>query len=340
MTFDAVKTSASLFLFLFVGLTQPLGAQRPIKHFLRGIVVHDVSNTPISKASVAIIGVESTTTSDAGLFTLDITSVYRPGADLKIVINHADYEMNDRQTYRISSTGLDNDAKFTLSYSNKIGIIGTVQDAKTRAFIKGIRLSPSSGKLLNGIIISPVETNDFGEFRIYISKSALNGPMEYMDLLISDPLNRYKDFKKTVNILSPVEILLDKNLKSNVVHLQIRGDTTIELACSPGDLVHIRASGSILVGAFTGNSGPNGIESGPLGLTMTHYNIVPEYKHAALMLALPGDAKWRYCGSEAKVIIPTTGAPTKADLVKIHFQINDNMQSDNSGYYEVEVTVD
>ncbi|MBB3971340.1 NfeD family protein [Mucilaginibacter phyllosphaerae] len=96
-----------------------------------------------------------------------------------------------------------------------------------------------------------------------------------------------------------------------------------------GDKINITATGSISVGPVVGHSGPNGKESGVGSFSLEDYNIVPAYRHAALMYKLSEEDEWTECGDNFSFEADKDGS--------LIFQINDNAQSNNSGAYKVTV---
>ncbi|MDX1911533.1 MAG: hypothetical protein SFV22_08620 [Saprospiraceae bacterium] len=102
-------------------------------------------------------------------------------------------------------------------------------------------------------------------------------------------------------------------------------DTGIELRA--GDRVQIKATGSIRVGAFLGHSGPEGIQC----YMCERYNIVKQFKHGSLMFKRSGLSSWEYCGQSRVFTVASPG--------ELSFEINDNEQGNNIGYYVVEIQV-
>ena len=98
-----------------------------------------------------------------------------------------------------------------------------------------------------------------------------------------------------------------------------------------GDSIVIRASGSMTIGRYVGQSTPKGKNSGLLNFPLTDYNLVKEFPHAALMYRINKDMDWKLCGNGVEFIAPKSG--------ELEFQVNDNKQDDNSGAYQVEVVL-
>lgn len=102
-----------------------------------------------------------------------------------------------------------------------------------------------------------------------------------------------------------------------------------------GDQIKITASGSVCVGRFVtmlnGCASPDGVS-----LVDDIYDIVPSYLHAALLCRInrprpAQESDWLLCGTRKIMDVEHTG--------ELELDINDNKQGDNSGQFEVEVTL-
>lgn len=98
-----------------------------------------------------------------------------------------------------------------------------------------------------------------------------------------------------------------------------------------GEKIFISATGSIKVGEIVGHSGPGGKEGGLFNYDLSPYNIVPGFKHAALMFKLADADDWIECGAQYKFTANKNG--------KLIFDVNDNNQRDNTGAYQVSVEI-
>ncbi|CAN5413898.1 hypothetical protein BH10BAC2_BH10BAC2_48650 [soil metagenome] len=92
-----------------------------------------------------------------------------------------------------------------------------------------------------------------------------------------------------------------------------------------GNKISISASGQIKVGTFVGYSGPEGIDG------YENYNQVEGFKHGALLVRIGEKGKWLAVGRSILLTAQTDG--------KIEFLVNDNDPDNNTGNYEVEITV-
>lgn len=314
---------------LILGLALPLGvcAQYVV---LRGYVLHDISNNPIKGVDVSILGVDNVKTDSQGSFSLNIPATYSAGDDIEIAIFDKAYGFH-KHTYRLNNKKQQS-TTIKIQRNTNIGVYGTVKDNNSKSFIKGLKISISSPNLNTNIPV--IRTNEFGVFIFSIPKSDFNQFSEYLDVLIQDSTGTYKDFQKTMNIMAPMEIELEKKSKTIVVPSKVGSYKIIEIDAKVGNWIKINASGSMKVGNWIGNSTPDGRSGGIMGMSITQYNIVPNFNHAALLYKLPGDTEWKSCGANCQFQSPTSGK------LKITFEINDNTQGDNSGAYDILITTD
>jgi len=91
-----------------------------------------------------------------------------------------------------------------------------------------------------------------------------------------------------------------------------------------GKKYNLTASGTILVGAFAGRTGPNGIN----GFEM--YNYSKGFKHGSLLGKLNENGKWFLLGSQ-KTIIPKENS-------HLYVKVNDLDPSNNQGYFTLNYT--
>ncbi|MGI4736637.1 MAG: hypothetical protein ACRYG7_15800 [Janthinobacterium lividum] len=112
---------------------------------------------------------------------------------------------------------------------------------------------------------------------------------------------------------------------------EVRGYVDSRISVAKGQRVVISAVGSISVGSFVGISGPDGRESGVLGLPLTQYNIAKNFKHAALLYKIGENSSWSYCGGNCDFIAEQSGT--------LIFNINDIDTSNNEGRYQITIKV-
>lgn len=111
--------------------------------------------------------------------------------------------------------------------------------------------------------------------------------------------------------------------------LQVKGKLYVDSLCvQPGDTVRVNASGSIQVGAFAGSVDANGTEGMLLG---DSYDLVRPYPHGALLCRIAGENDWQLCGSFLEFTASSAGC--------LEFEVNDNDQSNNIGYFTVDASI-
>lgn len=300
-----------------------------------GRVVHDISGAPLEEVIVSILGCNEVVTDQNGAFTINVSPVYQLNKTIEIFANKADYGFTTAQK-KLTADLKNEPITIELPRNEKIGIVGTVYDYEKRTFLQGIKVSISSNKLVEGLDSPEVVTNAFGEVRIVISKRALTGNLEYADLIFVDPNGVYEDQKETLPTSVPFRVYLrSKDRPTRKQQLKVDGYKAIQLKdVEQGSIISIQATGNIKVGRWVGHSGPEGRVAGFANGSLEPWNIAKNFNHAALMYKLSERSKWKYCGSSCKFVTETPGNQY------IYFQVNDNKQIDNSGHYNLEITIE
>jgi len=284
-------------------------------------------------ASVFIPGVGSSTTDDNGYYSINLAqcSACTPGETLKIYVNSSiGYAERD---YVIPTNPALKPFDIEVTENKKLALNGIVKDKQTGKFIKGIKVT---------VVIQNYETtlpstitDDNGVFQLIIRKEGVLN-IQAIQIIFSDVDNgKYKDLEKTVfiNQYEPVKVEMEEcsdcGSKQNLkVNAHVKSDINVE----EGDLVIIKADGVIKVGEWVGTSGPEGLQNGVLGVSLSSYNIFPNWNHAALYYRFGEKDDWKYYDEKKnKYVVQTKGY--------IEFGINDKNLSDNSGAYNVEVIV-
>ena len=133
---------------------------------------------------------------------------------------------------------------------------------------------------------------------------------------------KYQDGKFTVSAWD------NSDAKSDVVAEKI-GENKIKItpwtnythiSLKKGDRIDLKAYGSITLGVFSVPCYPNGISG-----FRTH-NIDSRYNHGCLLGKI-GKGNWFYVGSEKTIVADRDGL--------LQLRINDDKESDNDGYFEV-----
>ena len=293
------------------------------KKFLTGTV--RMSGQPV-KGLTLITYFHTTTTDDYGRYALSFDGCPNclPGNKISISTNHEELGASE-QICTIS-----NDYVFDFSIIRNPSwklITGTVRNTTQNkdplpgidVFVMGLDYE-----------LSPVKTNNFGEFKIYIPKSILPDKNAVL-LQASDSTRKYKPKHADPEYFNINAYAIIQMEPSEAHRIVVRGFTRTTVCVKKGDAISIEADGSIKVGSFVGSSDPDGRSSGVLGLSLESYNIVSRFNHAVLMYRFTGEDEWKVAGKRKRFIAPRDGC--------IEFEVNDNSQGDNSGYYEVEVSI-
>lgn len=289
---------------------------------LTGIV--RLNGQPVKRINV-YTSFATTTTDDLGRYTLPLSGCpsCKPGYKLSIYT----FDMNIGSS-EISCV-IPNDYKFDFSVvrNSRMFIYGMVQNSLT-----GEGLANMEVKIMADIDMDPVRTNSFGQFAMPVRVDQMSNPnMNAVLLLARDPGRRYRPVRSDPELFQINSFIRIRMEPSQSVNIRVSGFVSTRICFHAGDIITIEASGQITVGAFVGNSGPDGRESGVGNLSLSAYNIVQEFNHAALLYRMVGDSEWKLAGKRKKFIASRDGC--------IEFQVNDNRQGDNEGAYEVEVSI-
>jgi hypothetical protein len=98
--------------------------------------------------------------------------------------------------------------------------------------------------------------------------------------------------------------------------------TTIQL--NAGDKVNIEAGGTITLGSFAGDGGPEGIDG------YKAYCSVPEFRHGSLLFRT-GKGDWDAAGTEKTFTATSSGL--------LEFMVNDSDPSNNIGSFWVSIKI-
>lgn len=99
------------------------------------------------------------------------------------------------------------------------------------------------------------------------------------------------------------------------------------------DNIEVRARGRVRVGPFIGEVGPEGANDGQ-ELWGSSYSISRQFRHGSLLYSYTGDDEWHYCGKSCSFsLYPSSPSGY------LEFEINDSDQGNNSGAFELDITV-
>ena len=115
----------------------------------------------------------------------------------------------------------------------------------------------------------------------------------------------------------------------------INGLYTTDIYVLKGEVITVRATGSITVGQFVGTVDPTGTEytrNTILQLPVDpNYDLVREFPHGVLMCRIKGELDWLLCGAYQEFNASSDG------YLELH--INDANLNENTGSFSVEVEV-
>lgn len=266
----------------------------------------------------------SVRTDDLGRYaiSLDACPACKPGYTLTIYTTDKEIGSTE-QKHTINS-----DYSFNFSIeTGRVIIYGIVKNSVGNdEFLPGIEVRIVSGD----IETVPVLTNSMGVFKIPVPRGLLEGA-NAIRLQVKDPNAQYKPLKAEPDLYEINSLAVIKMKPGPSLTAEVSGFIRSTVCVKEGDVVTMEATGHIRVGAFVGNSDPDGRASGVGGLSLESYNIVSQFNHAALMYRLEGEREWRLAGKYKRFIAPRSGC--------IEFQVNDNSQDDNYGYYSVSISV-
>jgi hypothetical protein len=124
----------------------------------------------------------------------------------------------------------------------------------------------------------------------------------------------------------------DSNCKRYELVVDRDGVTQIQLYA--GEVVQVYADGEITPGKWVRACGPDGVteNTDEAGLSLIGYNVVKEFKHAALLYRFDSrDLWWCYISGSNRYVLYRDG--------KLEFLINDINQGNNAGFYRVYIYV-
>jgi hypothetical protein len=321
-----MKNPASvLALFLLLHLCTQPGAFAQAPQYLKGVVVDAQNNVPV-KGLTVYTEWTSCVTDDYGKYRLNLENCgnCRPGES--VVINTYSETYGFSENYTVVPLSLVHKIKINRD-PRTVRIQGNVRDAKTREFIPGVMVKIVLDR--EGITKAGI-TDKFGAFEFYFRKEEVGAdkPPAYFTFL--DEKYGHATLSALMNIRTIVEAYLEP-AAPKPVSLKVSTQTTSRIKVSRGDKVTIKAHGNIIVGPWVGGSDPDGRSSGFAGASLAQYNLVPNFNHAALLYRISRESGWRLAGKSVEFEADQDGA--------LEFQVNDNDQGNNSGSYDVDVTI-
>jgi TIR domain len=136
----------------------------------------------------------------------------------------------------------------------------------------------------------------------------------------------------------PIDTVITSSLPPHIVNfyqLRVSRDTITDIRLEQNDTISISAGGTISPAFLGDNCGPEGIPDGEKIVDKFLKGLIcpfTQWNYAALVYRFDTSYGWKLCGStESFDIAKKTGL--------LEFKINDTNQDDNSGGYDVNVTV-
>jgi hypothetical protein len=288
--------------------------------------------------SVFIPGIATSTTDDDGYYSLNLSEckTCTTGNQLKISVNSA--AGYTEVEYTISNDLSTKPFNIEIKQNVKLLLTGIVKSKKSGAFLKGIRVTAVAPFLEKGNNLFSITDSD-GVFQIVLRKEGIAN-LQAVTLAFTDVESAiYKSVEKVVyiNQYAPITVEMEECDGCGLSYYKFSVNERMKTGVyvEKGDLVTIKAEGTIRVGRFVGTSGPAGImgNKGVWGLTLADFNLFPDWNHAALVYRFGEQDEWKPYDDKSE---NTYTAQINGYL---EFCINDKKLSDNSGEYRVQVLV-
>lgn len=292
---------------------------------LKGIV--KMSGNPI-KGLTVYTPFATTETDSLGRYSLPLNgcAFCKIGNQIKVFTHNKAVGMSEQ----ICTIGNDYTFDFSIARNpEKIFLTGVVENQENGMRLPGILVR---FLMAADIDVQPVVTNVFGEFKIPLPKSYLENK-NAVQLRVNDPSKRYKQVSNGQDLFDIGSFITIKMKSLMGKQVSVAGYTITTICYNKGDLVTLEASGNIRVGSFVGSSDPEGLAAGVMGMSLERYNIISNFKHAALMYRRVGESEWKVAGKYKRFYATESGGC-------LEFDINDSNQNDNEGAYEVTISID
>lgn len=144
-----------------------------------------------------------------------------------------------------------------------------------------------------------------GRFQIILAKEG-----KYWRFSVSEKLKQDINFARIV--------------KPNIIKVSSYSNYT-RIFVKMGNTLTLKASGSIVLGPWAGSTGPEGIDG------FEAYNFVQGFKQGSLLGKIGDSGEWFLVGNGQTITCEISG-----DLQLV---VNDNDPSNNSGYFDVEYSI-
>jgi len=116
-------------------------------------------------------------------------------------------------------------------------------------------------------------------------------------------------------------------------NVTVERDMNTDIYLKSGDVVKIKATGTIIVGVFTqAQASPDGVDQAN-EIFLSGYSVDSNFRHGSLLYGLSSEDYWHFCGSSCEFTVLNSGNGY------LQFGINDQKQGDNTGSFKLQVTV-
>jgi hypothetical protein len=247
-----------------------------------------------------------------------------PGDNIKI-FTYKEGIGSSEQNYTVNK---DNTFNFSVTRRpSNILIQGMVQNQVTGDPLPHMEVMVISSNVNHP---DPVKTNAFGFFSMPVDMDLLEN-QNAIRLQVRDPLGNYRPVLPVPSLYQVNTFNVLQMEEKKVIKIQVSQFTVTRICINKGNIVTIEASGQITVGPFVGLVDPDGKANGIWGMSLQQYSIDPGITTSALMYRFKGDQQWRFAGKRKRFVAERDGC--------LEFEVNDADKSNNSGAFEVEVTV-
>jgi hypothetical protein len=120
------------------------------------------------------------------------------------------------------------------------------------------------------------------------------------------------------------QLMFEQAIRPRRYDASVSDESSFDVGIREGDYVEIMASGTIRLGAFVGESDPDGID-------VPGSNYLSSANHGALLGKVSGCGNWKVIGTEGSFRAGCSGT--------LHLLVNDSKTNDNRGSYSVRITI-
>ncbi len=195
-------------------------------------------------------------------------------------------------------------------------------DLATKDFTSAIRVKPSkaSNYSIRGNIYSIQKKYELA-IKDFTKAVELDPDNEDYKNSLANAQNKSTNSNVSNN---EAEVVEAKKISLNTFEINSYTNST-NLKIKKGDKVSISATGSIVLGAWAGSGGPDGING------YTSYNRVQGFRHGSLLVRVGKDSEWEFVGDSKTFTSQSNGI--------LELLVNDGDPSNNSGAFTVVIKI-